>query len=83
MTHAINQRVTVYLPSSFTKFAAGRIQHVLAGKYIKDLVNSLIQQFPQGEDLFKRCEFVCSGRKLLLDNEVYDGDEIYFQEIKK
>lgn len=83
MTHALNQRVIINLPEAIGKFTAGKRGHVLAGKTIRDLINSLKQMFPAASELLESCNFIRDGKKLLLDNEVYDDDIIYLQEIKR
>ena len=81
-TQIINQRISVVLPETIGKYTAGRIKHVLAGKTVRDLVNSLKLSFPSASEFLDHCSFSWNNRKLLLDNEVYDGDEIHFEETK-
>ena len=81
-TQVINQRVTVFLPETMGKYTTGRTKHVLAGKTVRDIVTSLKLSFPNVSEFLDHCSISYNNRKLLLDNEIYDGDEIYFKETK-
>lgn len=83
MDNIINQRVIVNLPETIGRYTAGKKQHVLAGKIIRDLINSLKQTFPSSIEFLDNCEAIRDGKRLLFDNEVYDGDEIYLRKRKK
>ena len=82
-TQVINQRVIVFLPDTLGKYTATRTKHILSGKTVRDLILSLKVAYPSASEALDNCVIDWNGRRLLLDNEVYDGDEIYLKETKR